>query len=246
MEVLRFIQDLAYKGLEKFGKYYSSYRGFVVDREDPEGYGRVKVKVPDVYGKQLYDYWAWPKNCFAGKDYGFQLIPQKGEMVWVEFELGDARRPIWSFGHFGKSGNTKEKPTEIASNYDLIWFKTPKGNTIEIDDKEGIIRFTNSKGKVIELNDNISIGSKSQSSEAAVLGDKNADALNGIADKINTLCDKLRTYAETQSGVCQGPLAPLQAGYQTLNLEITTIQTTLVDDIKLLAEKSKSLTVTID
>jgi len=40
-------------------KFFGVYRGVIVDSEDPEGYGRVRVKVPQVTGESVTD-WAWP------------------------------------------------------------------------------------------------------------------------------------------------------------------------------------------
>lgn len=40
-------------------KFFGVYRGVIVDSEDPEGYGRVRVKVPQVTGESATD-WAWP------------------------------------------------------------------------------------------------------------------------------------------------------------------------------------------
>jgi len=40
-------------------RFFGVYRGVIVDSEDPEGYGRVRVKVPQVTGESVTD-WAWP------------------------------------------------------------------------------------------------------------------------------------------------------------------------------------------
>lgn len=40
-------------------KFFGIYRGVIVDSEDPEGYGRVRLKVPQVTGESVTD-WAWP------------------------------------------------------------------------------------------------------------------------------------------------------------------------------------------
>ena len=127
-----FIHLLLYRGLEHFGKYYSSYRGYVTDNEDPDGVGRLRIKIPVVTGENPHTKWIFPKGVYSGKDYGIQLLPEVGDMVWVEFEQGNTEFPYWSHGHFGKG----EKPKEFV-NSKVYGFKTPKGQIIVFDEREG-------------------------------------------------------------------------------------------------------------
>lgn len=256
--IIQIIYDLAYKGLESFGKYYSSYRGFVVNREDPEGYGRVKLSVPDVFGVSSYDYWAWPKNCYSGKGYGSQIIPQKGELVWVEFEMGNPSKPIYSLGHFGKNDQTgeKEKPAEIATNFDNFWFKTPNGNSIELDDKNKLIRFTDANGNIFKISSEgfdwglnggkINLGQEGGANEPAVKGDKNIDALKALKDRIDSLHDKLLAFCSTEaSATASTPLTPMSAGFTKLATDIG-LEKAEMAKLNLVFEKTKSITVTLD
>lgn len=180
-QIVVFIRDLIFQGLEKHGLFYSQYRGFVYDNNDPNGYGRLKVSCPEVFGDNILDYWAWPDSNFSGIGYGVQCIPQVNDLIWVKFEKGNPRKPLWLYGHFGKD----EKPEELRDikNY---WFKTPKGNLIELDDTNSLIRITNLKGIVLEINENgISLGTKTKSAEPAVLG-------NTLKSKLESLIDTLR------------------------------------------------------
>lgn len=197
--------NLITKGLEYFGRYYSSYRGWVIDNNDPDGYGRVKIKCPQVYGTQTYDYWAWPKGQFSGNGYGMQCTPQKGEMIYVEFEMGDPKKPIWSYGHFGKTpGGQKEKPAELK-DLGNFWFKTPGGHLIELDDTNKAIKITNKKGFYILLDetgasvvaDNISLIKENGASpnEPALLGDKTETTLNSIKGSLDTIQKLLQQIA---------------------------------------------------
>ena len=133
--ILDFLNSLIREGFEKFGRYYSSYRGFVADVDDPDSLSRVKLVIPQITGKQVMDYWAWPKHAFSGNGYGSQILPKKGDMVWVEFEMGNPRKPVWLHGHHSLStdGKNNEKPDNLRDpkNY---WFKTPSGNLIQMDD----------------------------------------------------------------------------------------------------------------
>lgn len=125
-------ENIIYYGLESIGRYYSSYRSYVVDNEDPDGMNRVKVRIPTLTRKNDHPVWAYPKNTFAGDNYGMQLLPQKGDVVWVEFEHGDPRYPIWSHSHYAKG----QKPLEFATAQ-VYGFKTPKGQIVLIDDRDG-------------------------------------------------------------------------------------------------------------
>lgn len=182
--LIKLFQDIMIYGLERLGRYYSIYRAFVIDNNDPLKLGRLKLKIPDIYGQQVYEYWVPARNVFSGNKFGVKLIPPKNELVWVEFELGDAKRPVWSHGYWGKD-DLPDNPD--LSNIDNYWFLSPKGHLIEVDDSRDLIRVTSNKGRVIEISDSISLGSKTQSSEPGVLGNKNEYALKELASKLDTI-----------------------------------------------------------
>lgn len=249
---MQFFKDLIYYGFEFFGKYYSSYRGFVVNREDPEDYNRLMLVIPTITGVNSYPYWAWPKHNYAGKGYGTQIIPQKGEMVWVEFEMGDPTKPIWCFGHFG----TKEKPEKLKGNLDNYWFHTPGGSIVELDDRNKLIRVTDSTGNIYESNSKgislirgnrkISLGKLNKASEPAVLGDKNVDVLKDIVKQLNAITTALSIYSKAQAGVtASAPFTPLTAALTTLTGSIDKIKIDIVK-LNLPIQKTKSLHVTLD
>lgn len=169
-------------GLEAQGLYYGIYRGFVSDNEDPEFLGRLKVKVPQIYGEEVPDYWAWPKGIYAGNQVGFFAIPNIDDGVWVSFENGNPQYPVWEYGWWAKS----EVPTAAKNNGNKPTnnvLQTKSGHRIELDDKNELIRITNKKGHIIEMNNDavsivpkagakkISLGTLNASAEPAVLGD---------------------------------------------------------------------------
>lgn len=191
--VWNFINTLLREGFEKFGKYYSSYRGFVIENEDPLAFGRLKLVVPQLTGKFAIDYWAWPKGNFSGDGYGSQAIPRKGDMVWVEFEMGNARAPIWDYGHFAYKPESEEteKPDNLK-DIQNFWFKTPGGHTIELDDTNQWIVITTSTGGKLKITDTIQF---LEGESPAVLGDKNNDTLLAIKDLLNDISTTMGTYA---------------------------------------------------
>ena len=130
MNLRETFESIIYNGLESLGKYYSSYRGYVIDNDDPLRMNRIKVNVPSVTRHLPHPSWVYPKGGFVGKDYGVQVLPQKGDMVWIEFDHGDTKYPIWSHGHFTKG----ELPEEFYSP-NVYGFKSPKGQVVVIDDE---------------------------------------------------------------------------------------------------------------
>lgn len=176
--IIKLLSDISLYGLEKLGLYYSQYRGWVADNEDPKGYGRVKVTVPEIYGDKVPDIWAWPSSCFAGKGYGFQAIPKKNDLIWVTFEKGNPRRPLWTYGYFGKD----EKPDELK-DVNSYWFKTPGGHLIELNDTTGLITIKSDLSEV-EV-------------EPIVLGDQTKTKFEELIDIIKTM--KVNTSLGPQS-----------------------------------------------
>lgn len=82
-------------------RFFGKYRGQVSDIGDPEKLGRIKAKVPAVFGEEDSP-WAMPCSPFAGASHGLVLLPEVSDGVWIEFEAGDPSRPIWSGGWWAR------------------------------------------------------------------------------------------------------------------------------------------------
>jgi hypothetical protein len=76
-------------------RFFGKYRGRVSGNQDPEGRGRLQVEVPEVRGDGVLE-WALPASPYAGDGVGFFALPPVGANVWVEYEGGNLRVPIWS------------------------------------------------------------------------------------------------------------------------------------------------------
>ena len=77
------------------GTFYGVYTALVTDIVDPDGQGRVRVKLPwspDSEGS-AYEAWARLATMMAGNDRGSWFIPDVEDEVLVAFEAGDPRRP---------------------------------------------------------------------------------------------------------------------------------------------------------
>lgn len=192
----KFLQSIFDHGLENTGLYYSVYPGLVFNRDDPENLQRLKLIIPQVSGMQAYDYWSFPKGVFYGQGYGMQLLPKKGDMVWVEFIGGKPELPIWSHGHPAR----KEPPKDSELNdKDCIWFITPGGHKIKINDTKSTIHVEHARGHYVELNKQsisvvhtqISLGKLDKSKYKALLGEEVEDVLKDIKDYLAKLTDAL-------------------------------------------------------
>jgi uncharacterized protein involved in type VI secretion and phage assembly len=143
---------------DDYQTFYGKYRGVVTDNDDPNGLGRVRVKVQDVLGDQESG-WALPALLYAGDSVGLYLIPPVDAFVWVEFEHGNPDYPVWT-GCFWLS-NTKV-PSE-ASGPSIKLLKTDIA-TITIDDDAGSISIENDSGmKIVMDSQQIEISNGGQS-----------------------------------------------------------------------------------
>ena len=118
-------------GVEYIGRYYSNYRGVVIDNVDPNQMGRIFVMLPGIHDGVRT--WARPKAMPGGLKYGLKWItPRVGEVVWVEFENGDPLKAIWNY--YGWTMG--DIPDELQDG-NTVGFVTPSGNKVYLQDKEG-------------------------------------------------------------------------------------------------------------
>jgi len=147
-----FLDNLLRFGLEYFGRYYGMYRGLVTNNADDKNRGRIKLKVPAVFGDEELSNWALPAFRSAGIDqakgsstegnqYGEFWPPEEGDGVLVVFENGDPNYPMYVGGwyardelhgdfHIEGSGKNAKPPTRRG------WI-TKAGHKIILEDKDG-------------------------------------------------------------------------------------------------------------
>lgn len=128
------------------------FRAQVVDVNDPNRQGRIKVSCPRVLGSSVS---AWCLPCIpnALDDVGDYFLPKVGESVWVEFEEGDINKPIWTGGWYSPN----KIPISSRERLDQKRVIAYNGNTITMSDGEitierpdgSCISLTNEKGVVI-------------------------------------------------------------------------------------------------
>lgn len=117
-------------------KFYGKYRGLVISNLDPMQQGRLQVQVPDVAGLAPLS-WAMPCAPVAGIQNGMFALPQPGSGVWVEFEQGDADKPIWVGCFWGSAAEVPALALATPPVVQGITLQTVLQNGLTISDLPG-------------------------------------------------------------------------------------------------------------
>jgi uncharacterized protein involved in type VI secretion and phage assembly len=122
------------RGVEAIGRFYSRYRGVVLNNNDPDNLQRLEVMIPNLHVGGL-KVWARSASHQGGVNYGMKYFtPLPGEVVWVEFEKGNPMKAIWSYHGWAKV----EVPEELKSNT-VAGLISPNGNKVILNDTDGVL-----------------------------------------------------------------------------------------------------------
>lgn len=155
------------------GLFYGVYPALVLDVTDPDGQGRVRVRLPwaeDGEG-QRYEAWARIATLMAGPDRGTWFIPDVDDEVLVAFEAGDPRRPfvvgvLWNGQDappesMDGAGNNNVKSITTRSGVKIslddsrgqekLRLETPGGNSVTLDDGGRSLRLEDASGNSVEM-----------------------------------------------------------------------------------------------
>lgn len=119
-------------------RLYGAYTAQVTDIKDPDGQGRVKVKLPwspDLNGGS-YEVWARLAVLMAGDNRGTWFVPDPNDEVLIMFEGGDPRHPFV----IGSLWNGRDKPPETMDGAGKNFKKTIRsrnGVRVALDDTDG-------------------------------------------------------------------------------------------------------------
>jgi uncharacterized protein involved in type VI secretion and phage assembly len=154
-------------------RLYGVYPAEVTEIKDPDGQGRVKIRLPwtpDSAGAG-YEVWARLATLMAGADRGTWFIPDPGDEVLVLFEGGDARRPYVIGALWNGSDAPPETMDDAGNNYiksivsrrnirvtlddsegqETVTIATPGGQTVVLRDGPGEIELSDSNGNSVKL-----------------------------------------------------------------------------------------------
>lgn len=155
------------------GRCYGVYPALVTDIVDPDGQGRVRVKLPwsPDPGSALFEVWARLATLMGGNNRGSWFIPDVDDEVLVCFEGGDPRRPyvlggLWngkdsppeSMDGSGKndkkvlrSRNGVKVTLDDTSGQETMILETPGGQKMTLKDGPGSVEIKDSNGNSIKL-----------------------------------------------------------------------------------------------
>lgn len=120
---------------------YGIYRGVVTDNDDPKKMGRIRAMVPRVL-KGVPSGWATPCAPVAGLKAGFYSIPARGSGVWIQFEGGNTRRPVWLGGYWGLPEGPGEPPSPAPPQPTQKIWRSDFGLTLAMDDVAQTVTIT--------------------------------------------------------------------------------------------------------
>jgi uncharacterized protein involved in type VI secretion and phage assembly len=152
-------------------RHYGKYRGTVIDNVDALNQGRILAQVPAL-SNVVPSTWALPCLSFAGTLSGFFVLPAIGSAVWVEFEGGDIRKPIWTGGFWAEN---QIPPLALAAPPAMqqLVIQTTAGNTLLVSDVPGPtggILLQTSAGAFISLSDTGIVINNGQGATIAMTG----------------------------------------------------------------------------
>ena len=152
-------------------RYFGKYRGLVVSNIDVQNQGRILAQVPAV-SNVIPSTWALPCLPFAGIVSGFFVLPAVGSAVWIEFEGGDVRHPIWT-GGFWAEGQIPALALAAPPALQQLTIQTTAGNTLMVSDAPGPtggILLQTVKGAFISISDTGIIINNGQGAVIAMTG----------------------------------------------------------------------------
>jgi type VI secretion system secreted protein VgrG len=120
----------------------------VMDNHDPKGLSRIQVQFPWQKANNTKTPWIRVTTPYAGKGKGFHVLPEIGEEVLIDFEGGNAEKPVvigTMFHGEGKSGHGG------AGNY-IKGFTTASGNKVEMNDEKKTVTISDPSGNTVTMN----------------------------------------------------------------------------------------------
>jgi uncharacterized protein involved in type VI secretion and phage assembly len=123
-------------------RWYGVYPALVSAINDPDGQGRVKIKLPwaaDSAGG-IYEAWARHATMMAGPNRGTWFIPDVNDEVLVAFEAGDPSRPCVVGSLWNGSDSPPESMDGSGNNYKKE-IRSRNGVKVTLDDQDGQEKF---------------------------------------------------------------------------------------------------------
>lgn len=217
--------------------YNAFYRAYVVDNNDVDKLGKVKVRIPVLHGftsknPNFVDSnalpWASPAIFpSGGNDSGAFLVPNVGDTVYVTFEADSPKLPIYFGGIPSKIGDKEKRISsvninknesytyndddyikDIVNGTERVIYKSLKGATIIIDDYD-----SNEYIKIID-----------QAGQEVTLENFRDDSLNRRGNKLGLSSRSKMTLTNNQ-----GDKVTLKNGKVYIQSDTISIETKSID-----------------
>jgi len=155
------------------GTFYGAYPALVTDIADPEGQGRVRIRLPWSPDSEdaVFEVWARQATLMAGSGRGSWFVPDVNDEVLVVFEGGNPRRPyvigaLWNGvdappEEMDSSGENAIKAIhsrngititlDDTNGSETLKLETPGGQTVTLRDGEAGIEVADANGNTLEF-----------------------------------------------------------------------------------------------
>lgn len=197
-------------------------RAMIVDNEDPDQLGRVRVQFSWQLQQDYNMFTPWLRIAqpYGGKEKGFSFIPEIGEEVLVDFESGNAERPYVRGSFF--NGVDSPDARWLPGKNEVKAIRTKNGHTIEFHDKGkgGYIRIYDNKKNnyTITLSSDNKLVKIQSKGNVEVSADKDITLTAGQDMKINVgrnmNVNVGKTFDMTVDSVVVEPPEPIMSSYE--------------------------------
>jgi len=216
----------------------------VVDTDDPDALGRVKVEFFWQKAKSLVSPWIRVATPYVGIDKGFYVIPEIEDQVLVAFENNNPDKPYVLTGFYNKDA----KPEWFDPENRFKGFKSKGKNEWKFDDKNQKIEIKAVNEILMHAGNKITLKTNGKDSSEIFL-DVGDGTINLTAKKVNVVAaDLIDLSSGNEFNVTSGTNMTMSIGQNTVlnsgkNLDIQSGQNTSItagNNLETAAMKIKS------
>lgn len=204
--------------------WFGVYPALVVDNQDPDSQGRVKVRLPwSPDGSQGYETWARLATTMAGADRGTWFVPDPQDEVLIAFGGGNPDQPYV----VGALWNGQDSPPQSMDSDNNVKTITSRSNIrITLDDTSGSETLTLSTpggqkltmtdgGSSITLEDSNGNSLKMAPDGVTLTSAINLTINTGVTTKVSSPIVQVDAAMSTFSGVVESDTNITQATIST-------------------------------
>lgn len=145
-----------YLNQEEDDNYDKNYVGLVVDNQDPQKWGRCKVRVhglhDDIKNEDLP--WATPEFAIPMGVKGSWIIPEVGTIVYVKFDDGDFYEPLYGSKVLDLQNINFEADKDEDYPDSVILYESKNGDYFKVNRAKGEMTLKSGSGVIFKFNQN--------------------------------------------------------------------------------------------